>query len=462
MNIDRDVCLESKRMKKKPLVSVILPVYNEYNFLQEAIDSVINQSYPNIEIIIVNDGSTSRKVEEICLRNITKITYLKKENGGVASALNCAINASKGEYIARMDGDDISYPERIWKQVEFLEKNEAIDICGTNFAYIDENDSVIWRSNLPLEDYKIKIQNIFQNSLCHPSVMFRRKVFNNNLRYDENIKAEDYELWLRIEEKVKFANLRECLFGYRKNTLSVTNVYSEEIYSATTMLIKEHLNRITDNAFENISEYCFGNINYIFKHTHEILLLVQKQLYICSTIVKWNQNSGFYHSGYLLTIINERWIECLKKSGLWIFLINENKVEFLQIQYFVQNQDKCEKFYGTIAEIFYRQMEMLKVTKQYLIYSIGTRGQDVYRGFLALIEQKKIQWNFLGFGDKKEETKELFSYPVYSLNKISNMEFDYIIIASNKYFEEIKDELIAEGVKKNKILDATWMQWIDI
>lgn len=89
-------------MKKEPLVSVILPVYNECKFLQKAIDSVINQNYSNLEIIIVNDGSTNPKVEEICLEYINKIVYLKKENGGVAAALNCAINVANGEYIARM------------------------------------------------------------------------------------------------------------------------------------------------------------------------------------------------------------------------------------------------------------------------------------------------------------------------------------------------------------------------
>lgn len=447
-------------MRKKPLVSVILPVYNESVFLQKAIDSIVNQSYPNIEIIIVNDGSTNPEVEEICLKYIDKIVYLRKENGGVASALNYAINAAKGEYIARMDGDDISYPERICKQVEFLESNRDIDICGTNYEYIDDNDAVIYRVNLPLEDYEIKVQNIFQNSLCHPSIMLRKKVFDNGLRYNESVKAEDYELWFRLERNVKFANLEEYLIGHRHNLFSVTKIYAEEMAISTVTLVKKHLNKIMDNAFESISEYNFGNISFAAKHAKGILPFLQDQVYICSSIIEWNENSQFYCSEYLTKIINKRWKECLKNSGMRNFLLNENKSDFLTIQSFVYNQRNCEKFNGMVAKIFHAQMEMIKVRKRYLIYSIGTRGQAIYSEFLTLKEQKKIQWDLVGFGDKKEDVEELFSYPVYSINKVRNVEFDYIIIATNKYFEEIKNELMDRGVKQNKILDTTWIKWI--
>lgn len=370
-------------MKKKPLVSVILPVCNECSFLQKAIESIINQSYSNIEIIIVNDGSTNPEVEEICLKYIDKIVYLRKENDGIASALNYAINVAKGEYIARMDGDDISYTERIYKQVEFLENNRDIDICGTNYENIDENDLVISRSNLPLEDYEIKVQNIFQNSLCHPSIMFRSDVFDNHLRYDESVKAEDYELWLRLENKVKFANLKECLIGYRCNGSGVTKIHCEEIGLSAVMIVKNHLNRFMKNAFENISEYGFGNVSYICKHIKEILPFLQEQIYIYSTIIKWNEDSQFYNLLYLTKIINERWIICLEILGLKNFLINENKSEFLEVQYFVDNQSNCEKFYEIVTDVITVQLETLKVKKHYLIYSIGMRGQAIYDEFSA-------------------------------------------------------------------------------
>ncbi len=201
---------------------------------------------------------------------------MKKENGGVASALNYAINVAKGEYIARIDGDDISYLDRIYKKVGFLEKNKDIDICGKNYEYIDENDLVIWSSNLPLDDSEIKIQNIFQNSLCHPSIIFRREVFNDYLRYDENAKVKDYELWLRIERKVKFANLKEILIGYRCNAASVTKTHTEEINLAVAMIVKIHFNKLMNNAFENISEYSFDSVGFIVMHIKELLLFLRE------------------------------------------------------------------------------------------------------------------------------------------------------------------------------------------
>jgi len=447
-------------MRRKSLVSVILPVYNECSFLQKAIDSVISQSYSNIEIIIVNDGSTNPEVEEICLKYLDKILYLKKRNGGVASALNYAINVAKGEYIARMDGDDISYPDRIYKQVEFLEKNKDIDICGTNYEYIDANDLVIWSSNLPLDDFEIKIQNIFHNSLCHPSIMFRRGVFDDYLRYDENAKAEDYELWLRIERKVKFANLKETLIGYRCNAAGVTKTHTEEINLFAAMLVKKHLNKLMNNAFENISEYSFGSVGFMVMHIKELLPFLREQIYIYSTIIKWNKDSQFYDLSYLTKTVNERWNDCLKILGLKNFLINKNRKEFLEIQHFVDDESNCENFREIVIDIIDEQIDALREEKRYLLYSIGTRGQVICSELLALKKQKKIQWNLIGFGDKKEEIEEFLSYTVYSINGIRNVEFDYIIIATNKYFEEIKDELIDRGVNQNKILDSNWIQWI--
>lgn len=447
-------------MRKRPLVSVILPVYNECNFLQKAIDSIVNQNYLNIEIIIINDGSTNSEVEEICLKYIDKIVYLKKENGGVASALNYAINVAKGEYIARMDGDDISNPERIYKQVEFLEKYKDIDICGTNYEYINENDLVIFCSNLPLVDSEIKIHNIFQNSLCHPSIMFRREVFDNGLRYDENVKAEDYELWLRLEKKVKFANLRECLIKYRCNECGVTRKHLEEIGLSAGLVAKKHLNRLINNAFENISEYNFGNVSYICNHIIKILPFLQAQIYIYTTIIKWNENTQCYNSLLLFKIINERWINSLDILGLKNFLVNVKKSQFLEIENLVYTSENCQKFYESITNIINMQLDVLKVKKVFLIYSIGTRGQAVYNELYNLKKQQKIHWDMIGFGDQKEEVEELFSYPVYSINRIKNVKFDYIIVATHKYFEEIKDELIDRGIKDNKILDSNWIQWI--
>lgn len=449
-------------MRKKPLVSIILPVYNECIFLEKAIDSVINQSYSNIEIIIVNDGSTNIEVEQICLKYIDEIVYLTKENGGVASALNYGINVAQGEYIARMDADDISYPDRIYKQIEFLENNRDIDICGTNFNYINENGIVISKSSLPLADFEIKVCNIFQNSLCHPSIVFRRSVFDKHIRYNENVKAEDYELWLRLERKVKFANLEEHLIGYRCNEYSVTKTHWEEIGLSAATIVKKHLNKLMDNSFVNINEYNFGNVSYICKHIKKILPFLKEQVYIYSTIIKWNEDLQLYNSIYLTKIINERWVYCLENIGLKKIFLNEDRSEYLEMQSFVYQRDIFEKFYKYVTDIINAQLDILKEEKRYIIYSIGMRGQAIYRKLLILKEQQKICWEMVGFGDKHEELENLFSYPIYTINNIKNIEFDYIIIATNKYFNEIKDELIDCGVKRNKILDSNWIQWINM
>ena len=123
-------------MKQDKLVSVIMPVYNADEHLREAIESILNQSYRNIEIIVVNDGSKDNGYTDSIIRKYeSMVQYFYKENGGIADALNYAISKANGDYIARMDQDDISLPDRIEKQVEFMETNTDVAVCGTRFVH---------------------------------------------------------------------------------------------------------------------------------------------------------------------------------------------------------------------------------------------------------------------------------------------------------------------------------------
>ncbi|EMG0007840.1 glycosyltransferase, partial [Acinetobacter baumannii] len=198
------------------LVSVVLPAYNAELYLKEAIDSVLSQTFTDFELIILNDGSIDRTEEIILSYNDSRIVYVKNEkNLGLIGTLNKGINLAKGKYIARMDADDICLPERFKKQVDFLEKNNEIDLIGTNAIKINNNGDRIGVINMPASDHDIKMMLFIQSPFIHPSIMGRTTVFRSFEYEKEFYRVEDYMLWIRMSQNSKFHNINEFLLKYR-------------------------------------------------------------------------------------------------------------------------------------------------------------------------------------------------------------------------------------------------------
>ena len=205
-----------------PKISVIMPVYNtEEKYLKEAIESILNQTFTDFEFIIIDDGSSNNAQEVIVSYKNSRILYIKNEqNLGLIKTLNKGLDLAKGEYIARMDSDDISLAERFQKQADFLDKNSEVDILGTWFNCIPR-DRVIETFTTDEEIKECMLIN--SNNIGHPTVMIRKSTVDDlKIRYDEtNLYVEDYALWLSLIEKVKFANVGEILLNYRIHEKSV-------------------------------------------------------------------------------------------------------------------------------------------------------------------------------------------------------------------------------------------------
>ena len=199
---------------KPPLISVIMPVYNESLFVERAVKSVLSQTYRDFELIIIDDASTDNTVDLINQFNDDRIIFIQKErNTGYTDSLNLGIERSQGKYIARMDGDDICHEDRFKDQFEFLENNSDYILCGSQYERIDGQRSFI----LPSENDDIKAMLLRGNQFIHPSVMMRKAVLiENNIRYNKDREpAEDYDLWVRLMPLGKFKNLKEPLISYR-------------------------------------------------------------------------------------------------------------------------------------------------------------------------------------------------------------------------------------------------------
>lgn len=206
---------------KKPLVSVIMPVYNAGEFLVEAIESILNQSYKNFEFIIVDDGSTDgtanvlRSYQERYPKVIK--TYYFKKNKGESAAANFAFHKARGEFIARMDADDISRPQRLEKQIKFMFSHPRVIVLGTQAEVVNSNGEIIGKKTFPLTHKKIYENFAIFHPILHPSCMIRKSLLpNKNFLYENKFEPNDeYYTFFKLLNYGKFANLKQSLMFYR-------------------------------------------------------------------------------------------------------------------------------------------------------------------------------------------------------------------------------------------------------
>ncbi len=218
-----------------PFLSVLLTIYKEpKEWIKESIESILNQTFECFELFLINDNPNSTINKQIIveyeMRDSRVRGIFNEKNVGLPASLNKGIFLAKGKYIARMDADDISLPERFEKQIYFLENHPEVGICGTYAKIISDTS----KNGKPLinheTDAEIKSALLFYCPFVHPSVMGRTSIFRDNL-YDTNCRiAQDFELWLRIANKTKFYNIPEFLLNYRiHNKQSRTNLDEKQL-----------------------------------------------------------------------------------------------------------------------------------------------------------------------------------------------------------------------------------------
>lgn len=216
-----------------PLVSVIMPVFNAQEYIAEAIESILNQTYKNIEFIIVDDASTDKSwelIQKYKIKNPGRISVyktIKKTNSAGNGAMNFGYQYSHGEFIARMDADDIAHPKRIEKQIAFMLRNPETIIVGTQAEIINAAGKIVGNKNMPITHANIYKQYAVFHPLIHPSVMINKKLLPNKkriyeMKFDIN---DDYYTFFKLLNYGKFANLPEYLLKYRMHgkNLSLTN-----------------------------------------------------------------------------------------------------------------------------------------------------------------------------------------------------------------------------------------------
>ncbi len=199
-----------------PSVSVVMAVRDGDRFLEKAVRSILSQSLRNYELIIVDDGSEDRTSEILDRFGDTRLKIVTQPGRGLAAALNRGVSLARASLVARMDADDVAMPARLEKQLNFMEANPEVGLLGTATTLIDEEGNVLGNWSAPDSDRRIKKALIRANQFAHPTVMFRKTLFEAAGGYTDMPFAQDYDLWLRMASLCKMANLVEPLLLRRE------------------------------------------------------------------------------------------------------------------------------------------------------------------------------------------------------------------------------------------------------
>ena len=247
------------------MISVVMPVYNGESHLKEAIDSILNQTYTDFELLIINDGSTDRSEEIILSYNDNRIKYILNEaNLGIVKTLNKGIELSTLKYIARMDADDISMPHRFERQVAYMEANPGIVACGSNILkFYNDDINQTNSSNIYIEDKELKVRSIFYTAFWHPTMMLQTKVLKDHqLRYRLDFKyAQDKAFWIHISKHGALTNINEPLLYYRVHENQVSSKFFAEQYAISMSVTREALLNLGVD-MSGISDKIVGYIAY--------------------------------------------------------------------------------------------------------------------------------------------------------------------------------------------------------
>ncbi|OHB72554.1 MAG: hypothetical protein A2W23_03675 [Planctomycetes bacterium RBG_16_43_13] len=301
-----------------PKVTVLMPVYNGEKYLKEAVESILNQTYQDFEFLIINDGSTDKSVEIIESYDDPRIRLVHNDgNIKLIASLNKGLGMAVGKYIARMDCDDISLPERLSKQVALMDSRPEIGVCGTWVKTFGDINGDIWK--YPTDSDRIKCRLLFESVLAHPSVMMRSDLFKkHNLRYSYDYPhAEDFQLWQRASLIFPLVNMPEVLVLYRITVNSVSRFNKDAKLESLRRIDSEALSQL--DIYANPSEI---NLHrrlalFDFEHTRDFVEEVNNwllKLLVANRKIKRFPNHIFEQ------VLGERWYAvcyAARELGMW-------------------------------------------------------------------------------------------------------------------------------------------------
>lgn len=272
-----------------------MPVYNAEKYIKAAISSILNQTFQNFELIIINDGSTDNSAELIRSFSDPRIRYIEQANKGLPQTLNEGLILAKGQYIARMDQDDIAYPGRLEKQINFLNNHPEYILVSTNVQTINESGMLLNSQLFPIQPYIPPLEwlLLWETPIAHPTVMLRAEALKkSNLKY-KDVQAEDSDLWRELAFYGRFHRLDEVLLSYRVHSQSLSQRKNIETMQAAIAQAQAYSVRLGLKDFESFT--IFTGYREILKDHPlpaypEFSKFVTESIKICAA--KWSFNQA--------------------------------------------------------------------------------------------------------------------------------------------------------------------------
>lgn len=347
----------------QPLVSVLIPCYNATLYLEDAVCSILNQTYKNLELIVINDCSTDNTgdiLKQLAnkdkrIKIITNETNLK-----LIDTLNKGVQLCNGDFIARMDSDDISLPTRIEKQVDYLQKNIDCDIVGTLFNTFrtDKPNKFSLHTN-PLKNEELQGYMLFKSGICHPSVMIRRRVFDElKLRFEkEYLHVEDYAFWSKAIYKTQLANIGEPLLLYRIHANQVSTLHDTLQEENKKKVFAIHLNELgIENTPENLHLHA-SVASCVPREVKSKKYLKSCENYMLD-LLKLNENKHFCKHDYLKKMLSIHWLRLCANSQLGFSSLKTLKQSPLYVRNNYTMQDMAIMYFKISFKIKYKQSKI--------------------------------------------------------------------------------------------------------
>jgi glycosyltransferase involved in cell wall biosynthesis len=299
--------LVDNAISTKPQITVFMAVYNGARYLNEAIDSALNQTFKDFELLIIDDGSTDQSAEIIQSYKDPRIRFLRNEkNLGIVATRNRGIKEMRGDYLAILDCDDVSPPSRLKKELSFLKKNHDFGLVGGKTKYIDQNGEpagVILKYNFLPEKFPALL--LFTNCFSNSAVMIRTSALPPD-GYRDFGGACEYDLWTRMAKKWRLKNLPHIMLKYRTHDKSMTLVSSQQLEEQASQIIKNQLADL--KIFPSHEELLIHQTNFACRDKNPLEFLCQRDAWL-QKLKKANCEAGVYAEPGFSKVLAERWLD---------------------------------------------------------------------------------------------------------------------------------------------------------
>lgn len=434
---------------KQPMVSWLMPMYNDGKRAKRAIDSMLAQTYQEFEVIIVLDPS-NEETEFLCTeyeKQDNRICVIRnKERQGIAGSLNIGLKVCRGKYIARMDADDYSYPERLELQVAYMESHPQVGVLGGNVRVIN---SITGQTRIRYHEVqsneRIKAQLLFSTCFMHPAVMLRNHI--ENLFYPDRV-VEDYALFSALVPVVQMAIQADVVLDYYEGEQNTSKLLFKKVRKDSAEISRETIKRELGLETEGFSDSLFGwrNLDTMPENPQEFL---REACRLYHEILDINEKKHIFDAKELCKVVNLEW-----KKTLALVL----PLEFWELYKPVE----------TLSEIIINQQceraKTEEVKKERMIlYGTGYACQK----WLEMVSEQQKD-NIVCFCDSNPEKwdKEFNGKKIIAPDKLKEQEFDYISVAVFNAATEIEQRILEQGIPAEKIKplpipEQTIMYWLD-